>query len=945
MLGTPRRSRPRHDQPGLESPTVMKLMSSSIRPPPTLFQPATLQLPRALSHDRQGKPEAGYHRPASVKRDPQAQGSPSKASAEPATGRRRRSHGPSAFTVATPKPLPVERKGQYWWMEAEGRPLRLSNLEKVFWPKEGFTKGDVLAYYYNVAGVILPYLRGRPLTLKRMPEGVEGGHFYQKGAPEHTPGWMPRCLVEGEDGDADDYLMAEGLADLLFVANLGCIEFHPLHSRCDTYDRPDYLVFDLDPFPPATFDDVVVVARHVRVALDSLNITGYPKTSGATGMQIYVGVGPHHSYDETREAARAIGKLIRQADPERVTMEWEIERRTGKVFIDDNMNRRAASLASAYSLRPVPGAAVSTPLLWEEVERGLRPSAYAIESIHERLRRVGDLFAPVVSKPIDITPALGRLGIRIRPPKAPSVLRKRIDPSPDAQDAANDSRQRSQGEPGRDYADKRAFSRTPEPAPDIRGNVDPAVAPTGDSFVIHQHFATRLHFDLRLEMHHGDTPVLVSWAVPKNLPRSKGVRALAIHVEDHPFEYRTFSGTIPEGQYGAGEVRIFDGGRYAMLERSPGKLTFRLDGRRLRGTYHLVRTKEGDKEQWLAFLKEEPPQHRDIPPPPVPMLATLLPRPFDDRRWAFEPKWDGVRAIAVCDDQTRLVSRNGNDITSAYPELHKLHQRLVALEAMVDGEIVAIENGRPSFERLQRRMHLRHERDIERMMRAVPVTLIAFDLLYLDGSNLLRSPWERRRALLEEVLVPSESVQISPYVTSDGTALFEATRQRGLEGIVAKKLGSPYEGGRRSRNWLKVKTVREADFVVAGWSEGRGRRAGTIGSLVLGAFQDGVLRYVGSVGTGFDRALLSAVLSRLHELVAEQSPFPPATIREIRREHRDVLWVRPELVARAEFREITSAGRLRAPSFKGLRDDKLPEDCSFEELTTPAADGVAPSGP
>ncbi|HEY8200709.1 MAG TPA: DNA polymerase ligase N-terminal domain-containing protein, partial [Actinomycetota bacterium] len=368
------------------------------------------------------------------------------------------------------------------------------------------------------------------------------------------------------------------------------------------------------------------------------------------------------------------------------------------------------------------------------------------------------------------------------------------------------------------YDAKRRFDETPEPPGPSEGatsgDVDPGAAPAGKFFVIHQHHATRLHFDLRLEMRNGPTPVLVSWAIPKNLPLHKGERVLAIHVEDHPFQYGTFSGTIPKGNYGAGEVRIFDTGEYELLEQKEGKLTFRLKGQRLQGVWHLVRTgvKSG-KEQWLALLREDERPRADAPPPPDPMLATLGEGPFDDPAWSFEPKWDGIRAIAVCKDATVLVSRNRNEITAAYPELRRLHERLVAIDGMVDGEIVALDNGVPSFERLQSRMHVRDEREVERLAAATPVTFVAFDLVYLDGRSLIDLPFEERRARLEAAIVPSSNVQLSPTVPREGTALYQAARAQRLEGIVAKRLGSRYEPGKRSHAWLKIKTTIDADLV------------------------------------------------------------------------------------------------------------------------------------
>lgn len=485
------------------------------------------------------------------------------------------------------------------------------------------------------------------------------------------------------------------------------------------------------------------------------------------------------------------------------------------------------------------------------------------------------------------------------------------------------------------YRSRRRFDETPEPPPQAEGSdVDPLRAPPGKTFVIQQHYATRLHHDVRLEMMNGPTPVLVSWAVPKGLPRKHGVRALAVRTEDHPVEYGTFAGTIPAGNYGAGEVRIFDSGSYELVERDAKKLTFHLDGKRLQGTYVLVRTNRADsKESWLALLTEDERPHPEPLPPLEPMLATLVGEPFDDPAFVFEPKWDGIRALAVCDETTTLISRRGNNVTAGYPELADIHDRLVDLDAILDGEIVAMADGVPSFQKLQQRMHVRDGRQLQRLMRDAPVVLMAFDLIYLDGKRLTNRQWTERRTLLEEVLVPNDRIQLSPYVRGDGTAMYEAAVQQELEGILAKRATSTYEPGARSRSWLKIKTVLDADVVVVGWTEGSGRREGSLGSLIMAMYEKGGLRYVGNVGTGFDKRSLVDVMQKLRDLHEVDAPFPSAVLKsrpELRRAH----WVDPSLVATVEYRQVTDAGRLRSPSFKGFRADKAPTDCTFDQISS-----------
>ncbi|HJV04834.1 MAG TPA: non-homologous end-joining DNA ligase, partial [Actinomycetota bacterium] len=769
---------------------------------------------------------------------------------------RSRKKGP-AFTVEMPKELPAERDGEHWWMEVDARRLRFSNLDKVFWPEEGYTKGDLLSYYWNVGPTLLPYLVDHPLTMKRMPNGVTGQFFYEKNAPSHTPDWMPRCRVESEDDEArmgfNDFLMANEVAGILFVANLGAIEFHPLHSRCGSIDRPDYLFFDLDPFD-VPFEDVLAVARHVRAALDALGLPSYPKTSGATGMQIYVGLDPTPSYKEVRDFVGAVGRAIRGADPDRVTMEWDKRKRTGKVFIDHNMNRLGANISAVYSVRPEPGATVSAPLTWDDVEAGVHPSDFTIATIHERLAQVGDLFRPVLEEPVDAREAFAAMGVTVQDPPARAATR----PPPDPDQATVRLEQ---------YREMRDFEATPEPPP--------APAPTdGSRFVIQKHDATRLHYDLRLER----DGVLVSWAVPRGLPIETGERRLAVHTEDHPMEYADFEGWIPEGHYGAGEVKIFDRGTYEALEWKDDKVTFRLHGRRHRGEYHLIQTNQG----WLVFLSKSSAHLQPKRPPALfPMLAEAGHEPFDDPGWWFEPKLDGIRTLAyVGTEGTRLVSRTGKDQTDRYPELANLARFVNALQAVIDGEIVAADDrGRPSFERLQQRMNLSNQRDIERARRKVPVTLFAFDLLWLDDRDLTQEPLEERRRLLEEIVTEAGPLHLSVIADRGGTAFFEQAKSLGLEGVIAKRKGTVYLPGRRSKDWRKMKAVNRQDCVILGWTPGTGSRTTTFGALLVGAYLDGELLWIGQVGTGFRDGILTDLLKRLADL---ERPTPPIADPELR---------------------------------------------------------------
>jgi bifunctional non-homologous end joining protein LigD len=475
--------------------------------------------------------------------------------------------------------------------------------------------------------------------------------------------------------------------------------------------------------------------------------------------------------------------------------------------------------------------------------------------------------------------------------------------------------------PGKPPEAPAAPGKLPE-APHAAGIPEPAQLDPGPVFCIQQHHARGLHHDVRFER----DGVLVSFAVPKRLPEEPGVRHLAVNTEDHPMEYLTFTGSIPEGEYGAGEVRLFDLGTYEPLEVTDRKWTVRLHGSRYHGAeYHLVRT----RQDWIVLLGGRKPLPAPAAPPTFePMMAQLVREPFDDDAWLFEVKWDGHRCLAALGQGTRLTSRTARDVTGQFPELDDLHRQLAARNAVVDGEIVAFDqDGRPSFQRMQDRFH-RSPEELARHRGRVPIQFLAFDLLWLDGESLLELPLADRRARLAEVLVPRDDVRLSQAVQGRGMAFFEQIKGLGLEGVVAKRLASPYRPGARSPDWRKVKALRRQDCVIVGWTRGKGGRSSTLGSLLLAVYDRGRPRYVGNVGTGFTHSFLERLLPELERHEQERPPVEvPADPRL-----RGARWMRPELVCEVEYQVWTDDWRLRAPSFKGIRTDKLPEECRREDV-------------
>lgn len=776
----------------------------------------------------------------------------------------------------------------------EGRVVRLTHPGKVLYPSTGTTKRDVAAYYQAVAPWFVRHNSRRPATRKRWVDGVgsseqPGNVFFSKALDSGTPEWVARTTLTHRDRDAT-YPLIDDAATLVWMAQIGALEIHVPQWRVGPRGgprNPDRLVLDLDPGEGAGLTECVQVALLCKEILDGMGLPSVPVTSGSKGLHLYAGLDGRTTTEQASLVARELARALAADHADLVVSDMKRALRPGKVFLDWSQNNGSKTTVAPYSLRGRDRPYVAAPRSWDELDASLAQLEYA--DVLSRLDTLGDLMAPL----------------------APEQPEPDTEPETEPGEATAPDRLTT-------YRSMRDGSKTPEPVP-----LESPVAGQGNSFVIQEHHARRLHHDFRLE-HEG---VLVSWALPKGPPTDPRTNHLAVMTEDHPLAYGTFEGSIPAGQYGAGEVTIWDTGTYECEKWIDGKeVIATLHGREgggLGGTarfalIHTGRSGAGgrDERHWLIHRMADTADAPVELPRIQPMLATA--GTVDDVRrgeWVFETKWDGYRAVAqVSEGVAAFRSRNGNDLSGAYPELQELASAVGDHALVLDGEIVAIDStGRSDFGTLQNRGDARA---------GVRAHYMIFDVLHLDGRSLLRQPYHERRALLDGLGIEGTYVHVPPTFGTDRDLALSTSRELRLEGVIAKTIDSTYRPGARGRTWIKIKNIRAQEVVVVGWTPGEGRRAGAIGSLLLAVMDREGLRYAGKVGTGFTSRALAEIGARLAPLERATPPVDDVPRLDAKGAH----WVEPELVGEVAFGEWTSSDRLRHPSWRGWRPDKSPAD-------------------
>ena len=755
--------------------------------------------------------------------------------------------------------------------EVDGRQLKLSNLNKVLYPSTKITKAEIIQYYLNIAPILLRYIRDRPLTVIRYPDGIQGKSFYSKDKPDWTPSWISSMLITHKEKSID-YLLAEDEATVVWLANLACLELHPMQFQSGAEMCPDMFIIDLDPDEALDFQKVKDAALRIRDFLSQYNYTPFIKTTGGKGLHIIVPITPTTKYERVSEIIKSLAGVFVNKYREEYTLQISKGKRKGKILIDIYRNHLTNTTVAPYSLRGKKDAPISTPIKWDELE-GLNTSKkFNIRNIQERIDDVGDLWQQWRDYEVPL-----------------------YDPSKVSVAVSEDKRLS-------DYIEKRNMKRTTEPPPLISVSFK-------DLFVLQLHNASNLHYDLRLE----DKGILLSWAIPKGLPFKLGQKRLAIRTEDHPVRYLNFEGVIPKGEYGAGEMWIFESGKIKWDKKGSKSYSFELKGKEIKRSYHLYSIKK--QNQWLIECQSTG-NYINSSATVKPMLAESSRKIPRAKEIKYEVKWDGIRVLIYIIDQTvSILSRSGRDITSQFPELHVVDKFDVE-HCVLDAEIVVLDGeGRPLFHEVISRMHSKGERNILRLSKTKPVTCYCFDLLSLDGIDVAHIPLKKRREWLSTILSVGTYYRLSESF-DDGQMLFDAIEKKGMEGIMAKDQSSQYEVGRRSKSWIKIKCRTMDEALVIGYTEGEGDRTGMIGALHLAKEEkDGKLRYMGKVGTGFDQKKLKWLTELLKSLPSCDKMID-VKIEEAHRTH----WVVPSLLCEVEYASLSSNGTYREPVFIKLNE-------------------------
>lgn len=796
-------------------------------------------------------------------------------------------------------------------IQVEGRSIALSNLEKVLYPDAGLTKAQVVDYYVRVSRYILPHLKDRPITLVRYPDGVRGKFFFEKNAPSFTPPWIKRFSITRHHHSGEiRYILINDLPTLIWAANLASLELHPFLHRAPDIDSPTQIVFDLDPGEGSNILTCVRVARLVRDLLNELKLESFVKVSGSKGLQVYVPLNMELGYEVVKPFAKAFAELMEQRNPDLIVSKMPKNLRSGKVFIDWSQNTQSKTTIGVYSLRAKSERPyVSLPVTWDELiraERAGKPESlyFEPEAAVKRVEKMGDLFAPIERMkqklPLDIQASAKTV-------PAPKGLET--------------------------YREKRDFSQTPEPPP---GLPERSAQASRRRFVVQKHAASHLHYDFRLEMH----GVLKSWAVPKGPPLDKDERRLAMPTEDHPLDYLSFEGIIPQGQYGGGTVMVWDIGTYEVIDGNyfKGHLKFYLEGKKLTGEWILSRSHDdGARPKWFLMKGDAKPTRISKA---ADNRSALSGRTMEqiarnpEREWhsnrpekSARSKRSRTTAPHATQPATKPAQKAGMPDLESLPVANvKFLEPMLAkttdkvpegsewqYEIKLDGyRALAVKHGDTVelFSRRGNRLGQRYRavaaaltslpqgtildgeivaldpdgrpnfNALQNWQPSKPVFFYAFDILAYRGRDLTKLVLTERRQLLEKAIAGlDDPVRLSPIFDFPAQDVIRAAREQRLEGILAKRRDSRYESGDRSGAWLKYKTQKGQELVIGGYVPGRY----VFDSLLVGYYEGARLIFIAKVRNGFTPASRLQVAKKFKNLQTKKCPFAnlpePASVR------------------------------------------------------------------
>lgn len=764
---------------------------------------------------------------------------------------------------------------KYVHTEVEGRKLKLSNLNKELYPSINITKAQVIQYYLSIAPYLLKHIKGRPLTLIRFPDGVGGKQFYTKKKPDWTPQWVASHGLKHSE-ETINYIIAQDTPTVVWLANLAALELHPMQMTIDNIDHPDHFIFDLDPPENGDFKIVKEIALALKSFLEDYNYTPYLKTSGSKGLHIFVPILKEYTHEEMVESVKSLAKIFVSQNKETSTLAMSKVKRDGKILIDIFRNHMAHTTAAPYSLRGKAGAPISFPITWEELENINNSKDITILNYKNYLDNRGDAWENFYKNAVELHNRIDQSNID---PKIEEKLKT--------------------------YLSKRTIDATPEPG------IGPVIK-KGNRFTIQLHDAQNLHYDLRLE----EDGVLLSWAIPKGLPHTKGVKRLAIRTEDHPMKYLSFEGVIPKGQYGAGNMWVFTKGTFTWIEKSEKKRKFILKSSGFNRSFSMYKTKD---DMWLIELLENK-DFENIEMPISPMLAGVKKTIPQGDKYIYEIKWDGIRTIIhLKDEKITIYSRSGRDITAQFPELQN-PEHFDIEDGIFDGEIVNLDTkGRPLFSNIISRMHTTGKKSIQNVMKKYPAVCYLFDAIFIDGKFITKEPLHKRQAWLDTAIKKGKPYKMSEAI-KDGKGLFEASKTMNLEGIMAKDKNATYEIGSRSNAWIKVKHRTTDLCYIAGYTKGQGDRSNLFGALHLLKKEKGNMTYMGKVGTGFDAKKMKMLLDKFKSRISKNKTFIHNTDDD-----KTSIWLKPTLKCEIQYASLSSNGTYREPVFMRLVEDDKEE--------------------